>query len=224
MSAPTTASGPTSEAASGSASANGGTREPLLSVSHLVKHFPITRGIVFKHQIGAVKAVNDISFDVLPGQTLGLVGESGCGKSTAARVITRLLDPTSGSIRFEGREIAGLNRAQLRPIRRDIQMIFQDPYEGLSVRAVEEIVALGDGTTRPSAKRKPRAGGHRSELDDLAARLGDRLDTRVAVALGRTRGKLSIDFASVDDLNRILALMFPDLRGAFRADAPTSTK
>jgi ParB family transcriptional regulator, chromosome partitioning protein len=89
--------------------------------------------------------------------------------------------------------------------------------EGLSVRAVEEIVALGDGTTAAPAKRKPRAGGHRSELDDLAARLGDRLDTRVAVALGRTKGKISIDFASVEDLNRILAAMFPDLPGAFKA-------
>ena len=89
--------------------------------------------------------------------------------------------------------------------------------EGLSVRAVEEIVALGDGTTASPAKRKPRAGGHRSELDDLAARLGDRLDTRVAVALGRTKGRISIDFASVEDLNRILAAMFPDLPGAFKA-------
>ncbi len=89
--------------------------------------------------------------------------------------------------------------------------------EGLSVRAVEEIVALGDGITPAPVKRKPRAGGHRSELDDLASRLGDRLDTRVAVALGRTRGKISIDFASVEDLNRIVATMFPDVPGAFKA-------
>ncbi len=86
--------------------------------------------------------------------------------------------------------------------------------EGLSVRAVEEIVALGDGPVKP-ARRKPRPGGHTSELDDLASRLGDRLDTRVSVALGRSKGRLSIDFASVEDLNRIIALMAPEVRRAF---------
>ncbi|MDQ1288993.1 MAG: ParB family transcriptional regulator, chromosome partitioning protein [Actinomycetota bacterium] len=87
--------------------------------------------------------------------------------------------------------------------------------EGLSVRAVEEVVALGDGTAPKPAKRRPRAGTHRAELDDLATRLGDRLDTRVAISLGRSKGRLSIDFASVDDLNRILGTLSPDLKGAF---------
>jgi ParB family chromosome partitioning protein len=86
--------------------------------------------------------------------------------------------------------------------------------EGLSVRAVEEIVALGEGPAKPARKR-PRPGGHTSELNDLASRLGDRLDTRVTVALGRTKGRLSIDFASVEDLNRIIALMAPEVRKAF---------
>jgi ParB family transcriptional regulator, chromosome partitioning protein len=86
--------------------------------------------------------------------------------------------------------------------------------EGLSVRAVEEIVALGDGPAK-APRRRPRPGGHTSELDDLAARLGDRLDTRVTVALGRTKGRLSIDFASVEDLNRIVSLMAPEVRKAF---------
>jgi ParB family transcriptional regulator, chromosome partitioning protein len=86
--------------------------------------------------------------------------------------------------------------------------------EGLSVRAVEEIVALGDGPVKPTRKR-PRPGGHTSELNDLASRLGDRFDTRVTVALGRTKGRLSIDFASVDDLNRIISLMAPEVRKAF---------
>jgi ParB family transcriptional regulator, chromosome partitioning protein len=86
--------------------------------------------------------------------------------------------------------------------------------EGLSVRAVEEIVALGDGPAKTS-RRRPRPGAHTSELDDLAARLGDRLDTRVTVALGRTKGRLSIDFASVEDLNRIVSLMAPEVRKAF---------
>jgi ParB family chromosome partitioning protein len=89
--------------------------------------------------------------------------------------------------------------------------------EGLSVRAVEEIVALGDGPVAKPLKRRPRAGGHTSELDDFAARLGDRLDTRVAIALGRTKGRLSIDFASVDDLNRILGVLAPDVKGLFRS-------
>jgi ParB family transcriptional regulator, chromosome partitioning protein len=86
--------------------------------------------------------------------------------------------------------------------------------EGLSVRAVEEIVALGDGQAKPT-RRRPRPGTHMTELNDLASRLGDRFDTRVTVALGRTKGRLSIDFASVEDLNRIIALMAPDVRKAF---------
>jgi len=88
--------------------------------------------------------------------------------------------------------------------------------EGLSVRVVEEVVALGDTHTEAATpKKRPRAGGHRSELDDLASRLGDKLDTRVAIALGQRKGRLSIDFASVEDLNRILGLLSPDVRGVF---------
>jgi ParB family chromosome partitioning protein len=89
--------------------------------------------------------------------------------------------------------------------------------EGLSVRAVEEIVALGDGPVAKAPKRRPRAGGHTSELDDFASRLGDRLDTRVAIALGRSKGRLSIDFASVEDLNRILGVLAPEVKGLFRS-------
>jgi ParB family chromosome partitioning protein len=88
--------------------------------------------------------------------------------------------------------------------------------EGLSVRAVEEIVALGDGPTARPAKRRPRAGAHMGELNEVASRLGDRLDTRVAISLGKSRGRLTIDFASVDDLNRIILLMTPEIRGAFK--------
>ncbi|WP_088313956.1 ParB/RepB/Spo0J family partition protein [Kineosporia sp. R_H_3] len=88
--------------------------------------------------------------------------------------------------------------------------------EGLSVRMVEEIVALGDGPVAKPAKKRPRAGGHTSELNDLASRLGDRLDTKVSVALGRSKGRLSIDFASVEDLNRIIGLMSPDVKGVFQ--------
>src|ERR671929_480119 len=108
--------------------------EPLVEVRDLVKHFPLTRGIIIQHQIGAVRAVDGVSFDVMEGETLGLVGETGCGKSTTARLITRLLDPTSGSIKFDGKEIAGLSRSELKPLRREMQMIFQDPYSSLNPR------------------------------------------------------------------------------------------
>jgi ABC-type oligopeptide transport system ATPase subunit len=108
--------------------------EPLLEVSDLVKHFPITRGIVLRRKIGAVKAVDGVSFDVRRGETLGIVGETGCGKSTTARVIMRLLDATAGEVRFEGQDITRLKGARLKAIRREMQMIFQDPYSSLNPR------------------------------------------------------------------------------------------
>ena len=109
-------------------------RETLFEVRDLVKHFPIRSGIVIQRQVGAVRAVDGISFDVKAGETLGLVGESGCGKSTTARLLLRLLDPTSGSISFRGRNIADIGRAELKPLRREMQMIFQDPYSSLNPR------------------------------------------------------------------------------------------
>ncbi|MFE6685880.1 ABC transporter ATP-binding protein [Streptomyces sp. NPDC057743] len=108
-------------------------RAPLLKVRGLVRHFPIAKGIL-KRKVGAVQAVDGIDFDVFPGETLGVVGESGCGKSTMGRLITRLDEPTGGSVEFEGRDIAHLSPGRLRPLRRDIQMIFQDPYGSLNPR------------------------------------------------------------------------------------------
>lgn len=110
------------------------TGEPLLEVRNLVKHFPIKEGILIDREVGRVRAVDDISFTVHKGETLGLVGESGCGKSTACRTILQLLKPTSGSVKFEGEEIAGRSTRQLRPMRRQMQMIFQDPYSSLNPR------------------------------------------------------------------------------------------
>jgi oligopeptide/dipeptide ABC transporter ATP-binding protein len=108
--------------------------DALVEVRDLVKHFPITRGIVFQREVAAVHAVDGLSFDVMRGETLGLVGETGCGKSTTARLITRLLTPTSGTIRFDGRDISTLRRRELKPLRREMQLIFQDPYSSLNPR------------------------------------------------------------------------------------------
>ena len=106
----------------------------LVEVRDLVKHFPLTRGIVFQHRFGAVKAVDGVSFDIERGETLGIVGETGCGKSTTARMLIRLLDSTSGTITFDGRDITRIKGRELKAIRRDMQMIFQDPYSSLNPR------------------------------------------------------------------------------------------
>ncbi|HEY2895803.1 MAG TPA: ATP-binding cassette domain-containing protein, partial [Gemmatimonadaceae bacterium] len=108
---------------------------PLLSVRDLTKHFPITGGVM-RRVIGAVRAVDGISFDVAPGETLGLVGESGCGKTTAGRAVLRLVEPTSGSIQVDGTEIIGLSKAEMRPYRRQMQIVFQDPFSSLNPRMV----------------------------------------------------------------------------------------
>jgi oligopeptide/dipeptide ABC transporter ATP-binding protein len=106
----------------------------IVEVRDLVKHFPLTRGIIFQRQVGAVHAVDGVNLEIEEGETLGLVGETGCGKSTVARLITRLLAPTSGSILFEGEDIATRSRAELKPLRREMQIIFQDPYSSLNPR------------------------------------------------------------------------------------------
>ena len=136
--------------------------ETLMEVRDLYKHFPIHAGF-FRRQVGAVKAVDGISFDVIRGETLGLVGESGCGKSTTARLLLRLVDPTSGSISFDGREIANLGGAELKALRREMQMIFQDPYSSLNPRkTVGSIISdpfVIHGIQQTKAERKQAVQG-----------------------------------------------------------------
>ncbi len=116
------------------ADAPAATREPILEVRGLVKHFPLTQGILFKRQVGAVKAVDDISFTLHRGETLGIVGESGCGKSTVAKLLMNLEQPTAGEILYKGEDISKLSGRALKAVRRNIQMVFQDPYTSLNPR------------------------------------------------------------------------------------------
>jgi len=129
MPGPASATGP--EATAAPAAGNG---EVLLRAEHVLKYFPIRKGILLQREIARVHAVDDVSFELRVGETLGLVGESGCGKSTLARCIARLYPLTGGTVVFEGRDISGLTRRQLRPVRRDLQMVFQDPYASLNPR------------------------------------------------------------------------------------------
>ncbi len=132
---------------------------PLLEVTDLVKHFPVKSSGVIRRTIGQVQAVDGVSFSISKGTSLGLVGESGCGKTTTGRVITRLYDPTSGSMKFEGNELATLSRKDMMPYRREIQLIFQDPYSSLNPRhTVGTIVGapMAIHKTMPKGKILPR--------------------------------------------------------------------
>jgi oligopeptide/dipeptide ABC transporter ATP-binding protein len=142
--------------------------DALLRVSGLAKHFPIKQGIIFQRQVGAVRAVDGVSFSVRAGETLGLVGESGCGKSTTGRVVTKLLDPTAGEIVFDGENIAGFNRRQMRHVRNNIQMIFQDPYSSLNPRHTIGTI-VGAPFRIQNAKTE---SGIKAEVQGLMERVG----------------------------------------------------
>jgi oligopeptide/dipeptide ABC transporter ATP-binding protein len=159
MSEPATSTQPSQPAHNG---------EPLMQVRDLVKHFPVRKGLL-QRQVGAVRAVDGVSFDVLRGETLGLVGESGCGKSTTARLLLRLMDPTSGSIAFDGEEIATARGARLKTLRRGMQMIFQDPYSSLNPRKT-----VGTIIAEPFAIHNMLTGsGERKKtVQDLMDRVG----------------------------------------------------
>ena len=142
--------------------------EPLLEVVGLQKYFPVTRGIIFQKQVGAVKAVDGLTFSVAKGETMGIVGETGCGKSTAGRLLTRLLEPSAGSIKFDGRDITHLSRGQMRPLRKDVQIIFQDPYGSLNPRHT-----IGTIVGAPFRMQKvPTEHGVKKAVQDLLALVG----------------------------------------------------
>src|SRR5262245_3000235 len=139
--------------------------EPLVEVEHLTKHFPVRQG-VFARAKGVVHAVEDVTLTVQRGETLGIVGESGCGKSTTARMMVRLIDPTAGTVRFEGRDITKLSYRAMRPLRREMQIIFQDPYSSLNPRK-----SVGQIIGEPFAIHKTEKDS-RNRVRELLARVG----------------------------------------------------
>jgi len=140
--------------------------DPILSVTDLKKYFPVRTGVLFKRTIGQVKAVDGVSFDLMPGETLGVVGESGCGKSTLAQVLMRLEEPTGGTAKFEGRDIFSMRGAELRKLRREIQIVLQDPYTSLNPRmTVGDIVGEPFEIHPEVAPKGSRAGKVRELLE-----------------------------------------------------------
>jgi len=132
--------------------------ETLLEVNDLVMHFPLTRGIIVQRKVGAVQAVDGVSFAVKKGETLGLVGESGCGKSTTGRAILQLYKPTSGEVKFQGRDLTKLDAGEMRKMRRHLQMIFQDPYASLNPR-----MTVGSIISEPMQIHNLVDRGHRNQ-------------------------------------------------------------
>ena len=151
------------------APSSGSTTEPLLRVEGLAKHFPMTLGIIRQRLIGHVKAVDGVSFTLDRGETVGLVGESGCGKSTVTKVLLALTEPTAGQVFFEGRDVFGMGKRELRELRRKIQIIFQDPYTSLNPRMTVGDIVGEPWEIHPEVLPK---SGRNTAVKDLLARVG----------------------------------------------------
>ncbi len=142
--------------------------EPLLEIKDLKKHFPLTQGIIFKRTVGHVRAVDGVNLTLRRGQTVGLVGESGCGKSTVSKLLVALEKPTDGSILYKGRDVATMGRRALKQYRREVQIIFQDPYASLNPR-----MTVGQMIAEPLALHEIVPAGKRSgRVRDLLRRVG----------------------------------------------------
>lgn len=147
---------------------NKGSSQLLIEIENLQMHFPVTRGIIFQRRVGTVKAVDGVSFSIKPGETLGLVGESGCGKSTTGRAILQLYRPTAGKVVFEGQDLTKLRGEDLRKMRRSVQMIFQDPYASLNPR-----MTVGDIIAEPIRVHRLREGkAVRERVEELLGLVG----------------------------------------------------
>ena len=166
-------------------------RAPALEVRDLKKHFPVKKGLL-RRTIGHVYAVDGVSFSIREGETLGLVGESGCGKSTVGRAILRLVEPTSGSIKIEGQEITGLSKKELRPYRREMQIIFQDPFSSLDPRMTagdivgEPLKVHGVGSSKERRERVAeifaRVGLRQAQMDNFPHQFSGGQRQRIGIA------------------------------------------
>jgi oligopeptide/dipeptide ABC transporter ATP-binding protein len=167
------------------------TAKPILEVKDLKKHFPIKKGLL-QRTVGHVYAVDGVSFSIAPGETLGLVGESGCGKSTVGRVVLRLIEPTAGSIELEGRDLTSLSKSELRPYRRQMQIIFQDPFSSLDPRMTAgEIVAEPLRVHKIARRRErrdrvaalfERVGLRRAQMDNYPHQFSGGQRQRIGIA------------------------------------------